>query len=55
MSAGAGVHSLVAGFPLEEAWCSLSDSGTKLKADPFVPSTLMNPVPVYKRQQAKFW
>lgn len=46
LTEGAGTQSLVAGFPLHEAWHSVVDSGAKLKPFPFVLSTFMNPVPV---------
>lgn len=42
----AGIQSLVAGFPLHEAWHSVVDSGVKLKSFPFAFSIFINPVPV---------
>ena len=46
-SAAAGIQSLVAGFPLHEAWQQVSESGGSLKGVPLVFSALMKTVPVW--------
>ena len=45
-----GIHSLVAGFPLQEAWRSAaSGSSDSLNEAPLSLSILMKPVPVCSR------
>ena len=51
ISASAGTQSLVAGFPLQEAWQLVVESGARLKRLPYSFSVLMNPVPVCKMKK----